>query len=212
MLDSDRLQHASLVRDCSIAAAVLHPAGLQTRPGTGPDGALAAWQTLLKLQTTASAMHTTAHPDDEHGGVLAMLSRGQGVRVSMLTLTRGESGDNAWVRALRCGRADSNRRAAGRRSALRDRPPILHDVIDYGFSKRLDEALESGERDNVLREVVRIIRRDRPFVLISGSRVTPATATATIRRQDWSPARHSKPRRSVRFPEQLAAGLLRGSR
>ena len=40
-------------------------------------------------------MHTTAHPDDEHGGMLALLSRGVGARVSLLTLTRGEAGDNA---------------------------------------------------------------------------------------------------------------------
>ena len=33
---------------------------------------------MLKLRTTASVMHTTAHPDDEHGGVLARLSRGDG--------------------------------------------------------------------------------------------------------------------------------------
>jgi LmbE family N-acetylglucosaminyl deacetylase len=59
------------------------------------SGAAGAWQKLLKLRTTASAMHTTAHPDDEHGGVLAMLSRGQGARVTLLTMTRGESGDNA---------------------------------------------------------------------------------------------------------------------
>src|SRR5262245_56948308 len=58
-------------------------------------GAVGTWQTLRKLQTTASVMHTTAHPDDEHGGMLAQLSRGQGARVSLLTLTRGESGDNA---------------------------------------------------------------------------------------------------------------------
>ncbi|MGH9143925.1 MAG: hypothetical protein ACRD2I_22535, partial [Vicinamibacterales bacterium] len=69
--------------------------------GAGPEplpqdkGAAATWQRLLKLQTTASAMHTTAHPDDEHGGLLAQLSRGRGARVSLLTLTRGESGDNA---------------------------------------------------------------------------------------------------------------------
>ena len=40
-------------------------------------------------------------------------------------------------------------------------------MIDYGFSKRLDETLEKWGRENVLRDVVRIIRRDRPFVLIS---------------------------------------------
>src|ERR1700719_4029147 len=59
------------------------------------SGAAGTWQKLLKLQTTASALHTTAHPDDEHGGVLTQLSRGRGARVSLLTLNRGESGDNA---------------------------------------------------------------------------------------------------------------------
>src|SRR6266704_47831 len=58
-------------------------------------GAAGTWQKLLKLQTTASAMHTTAHPDDEHGGVLAWLSRGKGARLALLTLNRGEAGDNA---------------------------------------------------------------------------------------------------------------------
>jgi hypothetical protein len=58
-------------------------------------GASGTWQKLLKLQTTASAMHTTAHPDDEHGGVITWLSRGVGARLSLMTLNRGESGDNA---------------------------------------------------------------------------------------------------------------------
>src|SRR2546427_10894931 len=57
-------------------------------------GAAGTWQKLLKLRTTASAMHTTAHPDDEHGGVLAWISRGLGAPVALLTLNRGEAGDN----------------------------------------------------------------------------------------------------------------------
>ena len=36
----------------------------------------------------------TAHPDDEDGGMLAYESRGQGTRVSLLTLNRGEGGAN----------------------------------------------------------------------------------------------------------------------
>lgn len=58
-------------------------------------GAAGTFQKLLKLRTTASLMHTTAHPDDEHGGMLTKASRGDGARVSLLTLNRGESGDNA---------------------------------------------------------------------------------------------------------------------
>ena len=79
---------ASSLACCAIAAPRPEPLPQDT-------GAAGTWQRLLKLQTTASAMHTTAHPDDEHGGVLAQLSRGQGARVSLLTLNRGESGDNA---------------------------------------------------------------------------------------------------------------------
>ena len=58
-------------------------------------GASGVWQKLTKLTTTASLLHITAHPDDEHGGMLTLSSRGQCVRVSLLSLTRGEAGANA---------------------------------------------------------------------------------------------------------------------
>ena len=59
------------------------------------SGASGVWQRLQKLKTTASAMHTTAHPDDEHGGVITKVSRKDGARLALMTLNRGESGDNA---------------------------------------------------------------------------------------------------------------------
>jgi LmbE family N-acetylglucosaminyl deacetylase len=142
--------------------------------GAAPDplpqdrGAVGLWQRLQKLQTTASAMHTTAHPDDEQGGVLAQLSRGQGARVSLLTLNRGESGDNAIGSELfdAVGLIRTEELLmAGRYYGL-DRQ-YFTTVIDYGFSKRLEETLEKWGREPVLRDVVRIIRRDRPFVLIA---------------------------------------------
>jgi len=132
------------------------------------EGAAGAWQKLLKLRTTASAMHTTAHPDDEHGGVLAMLSRGQGVRMSMLTLTRGESGDNAIGSELfdALGLIRTEELLAADRHYGVDRQ-YFGTVADYGFSKRLDEALEKWGRDHVLRDIVAVIRIERPLVVIS---------------------------------------------
>ena len=93
-------------------------------------------------------MHTTAHPDDEHGGVLAQLSRGQGARVSLLTLNRGESGDNAIGSELfdAVGLIRTEELLmAGRYYGL-DRQ-YFTTVIDYGFSKRLDETLEKWGRE-----------------------------------------------------------------
>src|SRR5258708_21210547 len=57
-------------------------------------GSTALWQTLKKLHTRASLIMVTAHPDDEDGGMLAYESRGQGARVALLTLNRGEGGAN----------------------------------------------------------------------------------------------------------------------
>src|SRR5688500_2757625 len=88
-----------MIPRCTVALLVATAAAALESAADNPlqqdRGATGTWQKIRKLQTTASAMHTTAHPDDEHGGVLAMLSRGQGARVSLLTLNRGESGDNA---------------------------------------------------------------------------------------------------------------------
>src|SRR6478672_12371911 len=131
-------------------------------------GASGTWQKLLKLQSTASVLHTTAHPDDEHGGVLTRLSRGHGARVSLLTLTRGEAGDNAIGAELfdALGLIRTEELLLADRYYGVDRQ-YYTSAIDYGFSKRLDEALEKWGRENVLREMVRVIRMERPLVLIS---------------------------------------------
>src|SRR4029077_343744 len=131
-------------------------------------GASGTWQKLLKLGTIGSVMHTTAHPDDEHGGLLAMLSGGDGARVSLLTLNRGEAGDNAigpeLFDALGLIRTEELL-MAGRYYGL-DRQ-YFTTAIDYGFSKRLEEALVKWGPENVLRDMVRVIRVDRPLVLIA---------------------------------------------
>ena len=189
------------------AAAALVRSQTPTLPQD--QGVAGAWQKLRALQTTASAMHTAAHPDDEHGGVLTLLSRGQGARVSMLTLNRGESGDNAIGPELFEGVGlirTEEMLVSGRYYGL-DRQ-YFTTVIDYGFSKRLEEALEKWGREHVLRDVVRIIRMDRPFVLISrfqgnqrdghGNHQTAGLITQEAFRAAGDPAM---------FPEQIAAGL-----
>ncbi|MGD0181239.1 MAG: PIG-L family deacetylase [Terriglobales bacterium] len=57
-------------------------------------GAAGLHETLLRLRTTARLMQTVAHPDDEDGGMLTLESRGKGATVLLLTLNRGEGGQN----------------------------------------------------------------------------------------------------------------------
>jgi LmbE family N-acetylglucosaminyl deacetylase len=173
------------------------------------EGAVGAWQKLLKLPTTASAMHTTAHPDDEHGGVLTMLSRGQGTRVSLLTLTRGESGDNAIGPELFDGLGlvrTEELLVANRYYGVDEQ--YFGTVVDYGFSKRLDETLDKWGKENVFRDVVGIIRTERPLVLIArfqGNRRDGHgnhSAAGLVTQEAFKLAGDP-----TMFPEQIAAGL-----
>ena len=152
-----------------LCAFCLVPFALSRASGLPQDsGAAGTWHWLQKLATTGSLMHTTAHPDDEHGGMLALTSRGMGARVSLLTLNRGESGDNALGPQLfdGLGLIRTEELAVADRYYGVDRQ-YFTSVADYGFSKRLEEAFDKWGRENVLRDVVRIIRTERPLVIVS---------------------------------------------
>ena len=64
----------------------------QVHPPAMNSNAAAAYESLLRLRTTATVLHTTAHPDDEDGPLITWLARSQGVRTGLFTLNRGEGG------------------------------------------------------------------------------------------------------------------------
>ena len=131
-------------------------------------GITGIWQKLLKLKTTASALHTQAHPDDEHADLLTYLSRAKGARTALLSLNRGESGGNV----LSGESFDQLGLLRTQEFLLAASYYGLDDLyftrlVDYGFSKRVEEAYDKWGRQNVLAEMVRVIRINRPLVIIS---------------------------------------------
>ena len=58
------------------------------------EGTLGLRLSLRQLATTARLMQTVAHPDDEDGGMLTLEARGSGASVLLMTLNRGEGGQN----------------------------------------------------------------------------------------------------------------------
>src|SRR5256885_17261952 len=77
-----------------VDAAVAFDVVSRFHPPAMISNAAAAYQSLLRLRTTATVLHTTAHPDDEDGALITWLARGQGVRTGLFTLNRGEGGAN----------------------------------------------------------------------------------------------------------------------
>jgi LmbE family N-acetylglucosaminyl deacetylase len=130
-------------------------------------GAAALWQSLLKLHTRASMIMITAHPDDEDGGLLAYESRGQGARVALLTLNRGESGQNLmnsdYFDAMGLLRTEELL-AADQYYGVQQ---YFTRVIDFGFSKSKRETLEKWKNGDTLYDVVRVVRMVRPLVVTS---------------------------------------------
>ena len=131
-------------------------------------GITGIWQKLLKLKTTASALHTQAHPDDEHADLLTYLGRAKGARTALLSLNRGESGGNV----LSGESFDQLGLLRTQEFLLAASYYGLDDLyftklVDYGFSKRVEEAYDKWGKQNVLAEMVRVIRINRPLVIIS---------------------------------------------
>lgn len=130
-------------------------------------GAAALWQSLKKLHTRASLIMVTAHPDDEDGGMLAYESRGQGARVALLTLNRGEGGANVmssdYFDALGLVRTMELLKA-GEYYGVNQ---YWTRVIDYGFSKTKEESFSRWTHDRVFYDVVRVVRMVRPLVVTS---------------------------------------------
>lgn len=142
-------------------------AASRTAPLPIDTGAKGLEQLLRKLRTRASLMTIVAHPDDEDGSMLTLESRGRGTRVGIMTLTRGEGGQNimsadAWDEL---GLLRTEELLAADRYYNADQ--YFGTEADFGFSKTLEEAMRQWTHDRVLRDVVRAVRMYRPLVLTS---------------------------------------------
>src|SRR5213080_4586873 len=102
-------------------------------------GVLGLKQELLRLGTTARLMQVVAHPDDEDGGLLTLQARGHGVTTLLMTLNRGEGGQNKVgsnlsdvLGVLRT----EELLASDQHYGVQDR---FSRVADFGFSKNPEE-------------------------------------------------------------------------
>jgi LmbE family N-acetylglucosaminyl deacetylase len=137
-------------------------------PGKSSEGLNAIYQLLLKLRTTGSVLAVQAHPDDEEADLLTYLSKGRGLRTAILSLNRGESGSNLLgtesFDQLGLLRTEEFILAA-RHYGLDDL--YFTNLVDYGYSKRVEEAYDKWGKEKLLAEMVRVIRINRPLVIVS---------------------------------------------
>ena len=135
-------------------------------PGTGP-GLPETIEAIDSTRVTTRILYITAHPDDESATLLTYLARGLHADVALLTLTRGEGGQNDLgpEQAPQLGLIRTHELLAATQGY--GVKLFFGSAPDFGFSKTPEET-EKIWGDAVLGEMVRVIRTYRPNIVING--------------------------------------------
>jgi LmbE family N-acetylglucosaminyl deacetylase len=163
---------------------------------------------LRKLGVVGSVLYIAAHPDDENTALLAYLANGARVRTGYLSVTRGDGGQNliGSEQGPELGLIRTQELLAARR--IDGAEQFFTRARDFGFSKSPQETLRIWGKDAVLADMVTVIRRFRPDLILTRFSPGPAdthghhTASAILAMEAFHAAA------DPRFhPEELTGGL-----
>jgi LmbE family N-acetylglucosaminyl deacetylase len=165
-------------------------------------------QQLKKLNVLGSVLYVAAHPDDENTRLLAYLANEKLCRTGYLSLTRGDGGQNLIgdEQGIDLGLIRTQELLAARR--IDGAEQFFSRAYDFGFCKTAEEALKTWNHDKILSDVVWVIRKFRPDVIITrfpgDARAGHGhhAASAILAREAFSAAADPN-----RFPEQLKMGV-----
>ncbi|TWJ03284.1 LmbE family N-acetylglucosaminyl deacetylase [Mucilaginibacter frigoritolerans] len=173
----------------------------QTAP---PADLVTIEQNFKKLDVLGSVLYVAAHPDDENTRLLAYLAQEKHYRTGYLSLTRGDGGQNLLgsEQGELLGLIRTQELLAARK--VDGAEQFFTRANDFGFSKGPDETLKIWDREKVLGDVVWVIRKFRPDVIICRFPTTGEgghghhTSSAILAQEAFAAAADPK-----RFPEQL---------
>ena len=134
-----------------------------------PDKPNAAeiYESIKKLNFLGTVLYVAAHPDDENTRLISYFSNHVKARTGYLSITRGDGGQNLIGPELQelLGVIRTQELLAARRTDGGEQ--FFTRAKDFGYSKHPDETLNIWNKDEVLKDVVSIIRKFRPDVIIN---------------------------------------------
>ncbi|MFD2163719.1 PIG-L family deacetylase [Paradesertivirga mongoliensis] len=159
---------------------------------------------LQKLNVVGSVLYIAAHPDDENTRLLAYLAKEKKLRTGYLSITRGDGGQNliGTEQAELLGLIRTQELLAARK--VDGAEQFFTRANDFGFSKSPEESLKFWGKEQILEDVVWVIRNFKPDVIITrfpeDERAGHGqhSASAILAREAFIAAADSK-----RFPDQL---------
>jgi LmbE family N-acetylglucosaminyl deacetylase len=163
---------------------------------------------LKKLNVLGSVLYVAAHPDDENTRLLAYLSKERLYRTGYLSMTRGDGGQNLIgdEQGVELGLIRTQELLSARR--IDGAEQFFARAFDFGFTKTTEEALRTWGKEKILSDVVWVIRRFQPDVIITrfpeDGRAGHGhhSASAVLAHEAFMAAADPN-----RFPEQLKQGV-----
>jgi len=122
---------------------------------------------LRKLNFLGSVLYVAAHPDDENTRAIAYLASDRLATTAYLSMTRGDGGQNLIGPEIRdlLGLIRTQELLAARR--IDGGEQFFTRANDFGFSKNYQETFEIWNKDEILSDVVRVIRSFKPDVILT---------------------------------------------
>ena len=152
------------------ATAVVLASSRATAETNSPAAIL---QELRAFNEMGSVLYVAAHPDDENTQLITFFARGKNYRTAYLSLTRGDGGQNVLGGEFgaELGYIRTEELLAARR--LDGGQQFFSRAMDFGFSKDYLETLRIWDKDQVVADIVRVIRTFRPDVVITRFSTVP---------------------------------------
>jgi LmbE family N-acetylglucosaminyl deacetylase len=137
---------------------------LSARAHAQPSSLIA--EDISKLQIAGTVLYVAAHPDDENTRFITWLSKERKVQTAYLSITRGDGGQNLIGKEQgdALGVIRTQELLAARR--IDGGVQYFTRANDFGYSKTPEETLEIWNKDSVLSDVVWVIRKLKPDVII----------------------------------------------
>ena len=122
---------------------------------------------LQKLNVLGSVLYVAAHPDDENTRLLAYMAREKKYRTGYLSITRGDGGQNLIgdEQGIELGLIRTQELLSARR--IDGAEQFFTRAYDFGYSKSADEAMRIWNKEKILSDVVWVIRKFKPDVIIT---------------------------------------------
>src|SRR5690606_37459292 len=125
------------------------------------------YSSLKKMSVLGSALYIAAHPDDDNTRLLAFLANEKLYRKGYLSITRGDGGQNLVgdEQGIELGLIRTQELSAARR--IDGAEQFFTRAFDFGYSKNPEETLEIWDREKILSDMVWVIRKFKPDVIIT---------------------------------------------